>query len=121
MSVDYGSLHRQIMDLDSSIRLATICTNEGKIMHSDHREGVIDLVNSVVNELLLLLPNDKALVRIDKLGIVDSIIKSSQNWAEVKIICPVSKENSQIRKKIVDNAPDINIFQHQFSAWNVYC
>jgi len=44
MSVDYGSLHRQIMDLDSSIRLVTICTNEGKIMHSDHREGVTNLL-----------------------------------------------------------------------------
>jgi hypothetical protein len=44
MSVDYASLHRQIMDLDSGIRLVTICTNDGKIMHSDHREGVVNLL-----------------------------------------------------------------------------
>jgi hypothetical protein len=41
MSVDYESLHQQIMDLDLSI---TICTNDGQIMYSDHREGVINLL-----------------------------------------------------------------------------
>ncbi len=44
MIVDYGHLRRQIMDLDSSIRLVTICTNDGQIMYSDHREGVRDLL-----------------------------------------------------------------------------
>jgi hypothetical protein len=44
MSVYYGSLHRQIMDLDSGIRLVTICTNDGQIMYSDHREGVSSLL-----------------------------------------------------------------------------
>ncbi|MGH9976999.1 MAG: ATP-binding protein, partial [Nitrososphaeraceae archaeon] len=78
------------------------------------------MVNSVVNELLLLLPNDKALVRIDKLGIIDSIIKASQNGAEVKIICPLSKENSQIQKKIADNAPDITIFNSTNSRHGMY-
>jgi plasmid stability protein len=44
MSADYGSLHQQIMNLDSGIRLVTICTNDGKIMHSDHREGVRNML-----------------------------------------------------------------------------
>ena len=44
MSVDYESLHHQIMDLDLSIRLVTICTNDGQIMYSDHREGVRNLL-----------------------------------------------------------------------------
>jgi two-component system sensor histidine kinase VicK len=44
---------------------------------------LIDLVNSVVNEVLLLLPNDKALVRIDKLRIIDSLIKASQKCHSV--------------------------------------
>ena len=50
---------------------------------------LIDLANSVVKEMVLLLPNDKALVRIDKLGIIDSLVKASQNGVIVKIICPV--------------------------------
>jgi len=52
---------------------------------------------------------NKALVRIDKLRIIDSLIKASQNGATVKIICPLSKQNSQIQKKMTDNAPDISI------------
>jgi hypothetical protein len=44
MIADYGHLHRQIMDLEPSIRLVTICTNDGQIMHSDHREGVRNLL-----------------------------------------------------------------------------
>ena len=32
------------MDLDLSIRLVTICTKDGQIMYSDHREGVRNLL-----------------------------------------------------------------------------
>ena len=32
------------MDLDLSIRLVTICTNDGQIMYSDHREDVRNLL-----------------------------------------------------------------------------
>jgi hypothetical protein len=44
MITDYGHIHTQIMKLDPSIRLVTICTNEGQIMYSDHREGVKNLL-----------------------------------------------------------------------------
>lgn len=44
MGEDYERLHKQIMNLDLSIRLVTICTNDGKIMYSDHREGVKNLL-----------------------------------------------------------------------------
>jgi hypothetical protein len=46
MITDYGHLHRQIMDLDLSIRLVTICTNDGLMMYSDHREGVKNLLTT---------------------------------------------------------------------------
>jgi hypothetical protein len=44
MITDYGHIHTQIMKLDPSIRLVTICTTEGQIMYSDHREGVKNLL-----------------------------------------------------------------------------
>jgi two-component system, OmpR family, sensor histidine kinase VicK len=74
----------------------------------------------MVNEVLLLLPNDKALVKIDKLGIINSLIKASQKRVNVKIICPLSRENSQIQKKIVDNAPDINLLHSTNSRHGMY-
>jgi hypothetical protein len=46
MITDYGRLYKQIMDLDLSIRLVTICTIDGQIMYSDHREGVKNLLTT---------------------------------------------------------------------------
>jgi two-component system sensor histidine kinase VicK len=81
---------------------------------------LIDLINSVVKEIVLLLPNDRALVRIDKLGIIDSLIKASQNGVTVKIICPLSKGNLQIQKKIADNASDIGVLNGTNSRHGMY-
>jgi two-component system sensor histidine kinase VicK len=69
-----------------------------------------DLAKSVTREALLLLPNDKAMLRADRLGVVDAFIKSSQqNGAIIKIICPLTETNADIMKKITINAPNIRI------------
>jgi two-component system, OmpR family, sensor histidine kinase VicK len=47
---------------------------------------LIDMTKSVRKKALIFLPNDKALVRIDRLGIIDSLLRASRNGAEVKII-----------------------------------
>jgi signal transduction histidine kinase len=68
------------------------------------------LAKSVKKEALFLLPNDKAMVRVDKFGIIDYLIRSSQeNDATVKIICPLSKENSDVLEKISMKAPKIQV------------
>jgi hypothetical protein len=38
-------LHKKIMDMDPKIRLVTICDMDGKIMYSDHRPGVKNLLS----------------------------------------------------------------------------
>jgi two-component system sensor histidine kinase VicK len=81
---------------------------------------LINLVNSAADEIVLLLPNDKALVRIDRLGIIDSLINASQNNVVVKIICPLSKGNLQIQKKIADNAPNILTLNGANSRHGIY-
>jgi len=103
------------LEEDTRSRFFKVITDNNKIS-----QILIDLMNSVVKEVLLLLPNDKALVRIDKLRIIDSLIKASQNGATVKIICPLSKENSQIQKKMTDNAPDISILNGTNSLHGMY-
>jgi len=104
------------LEEDARSEFFKVITDNKKISRN-----LIDLVNSVVNELLLLLPNDKALVRIDKLGIINSLIKASQKrGVNVKIICPLSKENSQIQKKIADNVPDITILNSTNSRHGMY-
>ena len=69
-----------------------------------------DLARSVEKEALLLFANSKALIRAEKLGVLDCLINASNNkGALVKIISPITEENSQIVEKIRERAPDIKI------------
>jgi hypothetical protein len=43
--MDYQHLHQEIMNLDPKIRLVTICDTDGKIIFSDHRTGVVNLLS----------------------------------------------------------------------------
>ena len=54
------------------------------------------------------------------LGIIDSLIKASQNGATVKIISQLSEENKEIQKKISENAPDIIILDGNSSPYGMY-
>jgi signal transduction histidine kinase len=74
----------------------------------------IDLAKSIEKEALLLCANSKAVLRSDKLGIIDYLIEASakrgaKKGATIRIICPLTVENSHVIKKIKENAPDIRI------------
>jgi two-component system, OmpR family, sensor histidine kinase VicK len=61
-------------------------------------------------EGLIFLHDDKTMLRIDKLGIINYIIRASrEKEATIKIICPVTQENSEIVNRINKNAPAITI------------
>jgi two-component system sensor histidine kinase VicK len=81
---------------------------------------LLDLAQSVKNEALLLLPNDKSILRLERLGIIDTIIKASHNGAEVKVICPLSEENSETIRKISENAPAIKILSGSNTPYGMY-
>lgn len=42
--MDYTKLYQDIMKLDPKIRLVTICDKDGRVMYSEHREGVRNLL-----------------------------------------------------------------------------
>ena len=44
--MDYKRIYDDVMNSDPKIRLVTICDSNGKIMHSEHREGVQNLLSS---------------------------------------------------------------------------
>ena len=80
------------------------------------KDVYIDLAKSIEKEALLLFANSKAIVRSDRLGIIDYLTEASakrrgvmKGGATVKIICPLTVENSHIINKIKENAPDIKI------------
>jgi two-component system, OmpR family, sensor histidine kinase VicK len=71
---------------------------------------LVELAKSIKNEALILLPNDKSMVRLNRLKVFDHVIKASQeNAAEVKIICPLSQVNFVVVKRISDDASNIKI------------
>ena len=75
----------------------------------------IDLAKSIEKEALLLFANSQAIVRSDKLGIINYLIEASakrrgaMKGATIRIICPSTAENSHIIRKIIEKAPDIRI------------
>ena len=42
--MNYQKLYQDIMSLDGNIRMVTICDTDGKIIYSDHRPGVTNLL-----------------------------------------------------------------------------
>jgi signal transduction histidine kinase len=83
---------------------------------------LVDLAKSVKKEALFFLPNDKAMVRIDKLGIVDYLIKASQksDTTIVRLVCPLSNENTEVTNKIAENAPRIQILNGNNYTYGIY-
>ncbi len=83
---------------------------------------LVDLAKSVKKEALFLLPNDKAMIRVDRLGIIDYLINASQqkNAAVIKIICLLSEENSGVLKKISEHAPNIKILNGKVSPHGMF-
>ncbi|MPZ06368.1 MAG: hypothetical protein GEU26_08130 [Nitrososphaeraceae archaeon] len=81
---------------------------------------LVDMTTAIQKEALIFLPNDKSMMRMDRLGLIDYLVKASQNGANVKIICPLSKENAEIQKKISENAPDIRILHGNSSPYGMY-
>ena len=89
--------------------------------HEKVSQILVELAKSVKQEALVVLPNDRAMVRLDRLGVIDYAIKASQvNGADVKIICPLSEVNSRVVKKISDNAPNIKILNCINSSYGIY-
>jgi len=80
---------------------------------------IVDLTKSIKREALFFLPNDKSLIRVDNLGIIDYLTEASQKGVTVKIICPLTQQNAGIVKKI-ETAPRINLLNGNNSAYGMY-
>ncbi len=92
---------------------------------SDHEKAsqvLVDLAKSVTKEALFLLPNDKSMVRMDRLGVIDYLIKAAQkdSIGSIRIICPISEVNSEIIKKVSEKAPNIRLLNGNNSPYGMY-
>jgi signal transduction histidine kinase len=60
------------------------------------------------------------LVRVQRLGLIDYVIKASQRGATIKIICPISEVNAEIVSRISEQAPEIQILNGNNSPYGMY-
>lgn len=70
---------------------------------------ITSLVSSVNDEVLLLLPQSKSMIRLYKLGIFNQLIEASKRKIKIKIICPVNSENIELVKFLRLNSSNISI------------
>jgi hypothetical protein len=56
--MEYQKVHKDVMNLDPKIRLVTICDTNGKIMFSDHRPGVMNLLSPEESKRSLEMANN---------------------------------------------------------------
>jgi hypothetical protein len=69
--IDFGRIYKDIMYLDAKIRMVTICSLNGIIMYSQHREGVKNLLSQEESNKSLGLAVNSWKVRselADKIG-----------------------------------------------------
>ena len=72
-------------------------------------ETYIDLAKCIDKEALLLFANVKAIIRADKLGVLDYLIDASKRGALIRIITPINKENYGVVKQLSGKTPHIKI------------
>ena len=88
--------------------------------HEKATQTLVDLAKSVKKEALFFLPNDKSLVRVERLGLIDYVVKASQSGATVKIICPLSEVNAEIVRRTSERAPEIQVLNGNNSPYGMY-
>ena len=88
--------------------------------HEKATQTLVDLAKSVKKEALFFLPNDKSLVRAERLGLIDYVVKASQSGATVKIICPLSEVNAEIVRRTSERAPEIQVLNGNNSPYGMY-
>ncbi len=74
-------MYNDIMNMDPKIRLVTICNNDGKIMYSDHLEGVKNLLSPEESKESLEMALGSWKIRT-KLG--PKIEKENMYWQNTK-------------------------------------
>jgi two-component system, OmpR family, sensor histidine kinase VicK len=72
-------------------------------------QAILNLAKSVKKEALFFFPNDKALVRAERLGLLDCVVNASLKGAIDKIICSLTESNAETVKRLSERAPQIQI------------
>lgn len=81
---------------------------------------IMEFARSVKNEALILMPHSKTMMRAYKIGLWKYLIDAAKNGTQVKIICPLSDENSKIVKQLSDSSSNIKILNGQETESGIF-
>lgn len=72
-------------------------------------EIITNLVGTINNEVLVLLPLSKSLVRLYKLGVLNQLSNSAKRGIKVNIICPIDSQSDAIVQFLKADNSNINV------------
>ena len=81
-----------------------------------------EMIKSMKKEALILISNEATLIGLDKVGIIDQIIKASmKKGSTIRIICPYSEKNIKVLNRINELAPSIKILNAENNSHFSMC
>jgi signal transduction histidine kinase len=81
---------------------------------------ILEFAGSVKNEALIIMPHSKTMIRADKIGLWNYLVDAAEKGAQVRIICPLSDENSKIVKRLSDSSSNIKILNGQQTESGIF-
>ena len=70
---------------------------------------ITNLVGTINNEVLVLLPLSKSLVRLYKLGVLNQLSNSAKRGIKVNIICPIDSQSDAIVQFLKADNSNVNV------------
>ena len=82
---------------------------------------MVDFAKSVRKEAQLILSQPKTMEQAEKLGMLDHLVHAANSYgAEIRVISPITVENSKLARQIMNQAPNIQILAGPLSTAGLF-
>jgi two-component system, OmpR family, sensor histidine kinase VicK len=82
---------------------------------------IVNFAKSVRKEAQLILSQPKTMERAGRLGVLDHLIRAANSYgAEIRVISPITDENSELARQIMNQAPNIQILPGPVSTAGLF-
>jgi hypothetical protein len=94
--IDYKKLYEDIIDIDPKIRLVTVCDSNGRVMYSEHSQGVKNLLTTEESKQSLELAVNSWKLRSDlepKIGKGKYVLAEYEKIKRITMPVPGDSDN----------------------------
>jgi two-component system sensor histidine kinase VicK len=82
---------------------------------------MVDFAKSVRKEAQVILSQPKTMEQAEKLGMLDHLVHAANSYgAEIRVISPITEENSNLAREIMNQAPNIQILAGPVSTVGLF-